>query len=139
MACRRTPLVRKKRLMLILLTADIEATRRMTMSEYTVKPIDTFRQWSNNAAPLSRDDYEALAHPSRATSVTPPDTVDLNSSSLSNLIGSLQSYSGQWAGSTGSLVGTLTPSASSGYSSGLYAGVGQLSAPQMQSLINGYV
>ncbi|MBF0169671.1 MAG: hypothetical protein HQK87_01055 [Nitrospinae bacterium] len=108
------------------------------MSAYPIKPIDTFSRRSD-ATPLTRAAYEELNSVSRPRVAQEPAKVEISSAAgrQSMLAALKQKFNvGPVAAS---LVGSLTPSPSSGFSSGLYAGVGQLSSSQVHSLINGYV
>ncbi len=106
-----------------------------------------FRLTSYNAfiagsprAPMSREEYQATTRPvSGMTRNLAGDTVDFSSSpgrqSLINALGARFGGSGHF-----NLVNTLIPSRNTlGFSTGLYAGVGELPAHKVKSLINKYV
>jgi len=89
---------------------------------------------------MSREEYQATTKPvSAMTRERVGDTVDLSSNTgrqnLLNALGSRFGGSGHF-----NLVNTLIPSRDAlGFSTGLYAGVGELSAHEVKSLISKYV
>lgn len=110
----------------------------MIMSDYQLPSLDTFSKRSV-VAPLGRDEYQALSSVSHKPQPNGSDKVEISSAAgrQSMLAALKQKFAYQPTQAT--LIGGLTPSPSSGYSSGLYAGVGQFSPTQMESFINSYL
>ncbi len=114
------------------------------MSDYKMPSLDTFSQRSDLGGPIRLNDYRALnrvGHNNRNQSPSnqQPEKVEISSAAgRQSMLSALKAKYG-YSSVNASLLSGLIPPASSGFSSGLYAGVGQLSSSQVQSLINGYV
>lgn len=107
--------------------------------DYEIKPATLFMRRSS-FTPMSRTEYERLSHP-RGDVGRDASNVSTDISTQSGRKALLNTLTSRLGGSSGkSLLNSLVPSENAmGVSYGLYAGIGEVPAHKMRSLIEMYV